>query len=335
MSKTVNCGINGMGFYMPEKKVLVKELAEKSGIPEFVVEALGAKTVREAADNEFPSDMAVKAARKAVENSMMNPLELDVIIYCGAGVPDHIIPDTAGKIQHEVGAKNALAFDISQGCCGMLTAVQMVKGYIALDEGIDNVMLVTGDKWSQFTRFHAADSVFFGDGGGAVIFSRGCNDFSPLGTQVTTRGDFHDLWWIEAGGLHTPASKETLEKGQHTYVCKDRERARDEFKDIYYPGLVDAVKRALKKSGFTPSDVSYLSMVNNNLKVLTLLLNELDIPVKASSADYLKQFGHFGGQDIFLNLYMAKKEKRIKKGDIIVMVTAGIGFSWGSVVFQY
>ena len=115
MSKTVNCGISGMGFYMPEKKILVKELAEKSGIPEFVAEALGAETVREAADNEFPSDMAVKAARKAVEDSMMNPLELDVIIYCGAGVPDHIIPDTAGKIQHEVGAKNALAFDISQG----------------------------------------------------------------------------------------------------------------------------------------------------------------------------------------------------------------------------
>jgi len=335
MSSETICGISGMGFYLPEKQIPVKELAEKSGIPEFVADALGAKTVREAADHEFPSDMAVKAAVAALENGNVNPLDIDAIIYCGAGVPDHILPDTGGKIQHALGAKNAFAFDLSQGCCGMLTAVQLAKGYICLDEGIDTVMLVTGDKWSQFTRFHAADSVFFGDGGGAVILSRGHETFSPLGTNIVTRGDFHDLWGIPAGGLCLPSSQKTLAEGLHTYACTDLERARSEFKQHYLPGLVNAVKGALKNSGLSPSDISYVSMVNNNLKVQTLVLDQLGVAPGRSSESSLKKFGHFGGQDIFLNLYTAEQEEVIKKGDIIVMLTAGIGFSWGSAVFKY
>ncbi|MFO7884704.1 MAG: 3-oxoacyl-[acyl-carrier-protein] synthase III C-terminal domain-containing protein [Desulfobacteraceae bacterium] len=329
------CGIKGMGFYMPEKKVSIMELAEKCGIPEFVVKALGAETVREAKDNEFPSDMAVEAAKNALENGDIDPLDIDTIIYCGAGVPDYILPHTAGKIQDAVGAKNAFAFDISQGCCSMLTAVQLAKGYIALNEGINNVMLVAGDKWSQFTRFHSADSVFFGDGGGAVILGKDHEKLSLLGTKVITRGDFHDLWWVQAGALKQPASEETLKKGMHTYLCSDIERARSEFKEIFLPNLVDAVKGALEKSGLAPSDVSYFSMVNNNLKVQSLVLKQLGIPLEASSAEYLREFGHFGGQDIFLNLFMAEKDQKIKKGDFIVMLTSGIGFSWGSTVFQY
>lgn len=324
-----------MGFYIPEKEISIKELAEKSGIPEFVVDALGAETVREAAVGEYPSDMAIKAALDALEKGDVDPLDIDTIIYCGAGVPDYILPHTAGKIQHAIGADNAFAFDISQGCCGMLTAVQLAKGYISLNEGIKNVMLVAGDKWSQFTRFHSADSVFFGDGGGAAILTRGHDDFSPLSTEIITRGEFHDLWCVKAGALCHPASKETLKSDMHTYVCLDIERARNEFKDIYIPGLLNAVYGALKKCSLKPSDISYFDMVNNNLKVQTIILKKLGLSVEASSASYLQKFGHFGGQDIFLNLYMAVKDKKINKGDIIVMLTAGIGFSWGSAVFQY
>lgn len=336
MLKDNVCGIKGMGFYMPEKKVSIKELAKQSGIPEFVVDALGAETVREANADEYPSDMAIKAALDALGDGDVDPLDIDTIIYCGAGVPDYILPHTAGKIQHAIGAKNAFAFDISQGCCGMLTAVQLAKGYICLGEGINNVMLVTGDKWSQFTRFHSADSVFFGDGGGAAIFSKGHGDFSPLSTEIITKGEFYDLWCVQAGALRHPASRETLEsKDMHTYVCLDLDRARHEFKDIYVPDLINAVKGALKKCSLEPSDVSYFDMVNNNLKVQEIIMNKLGIPVEKSAAAYLQKFGHFGGQDIFLNLHLAKKDKKIKKGDIIVMLTAGIGFSWGSAVFQY
>ncbi len=329
------CGISAMGFYLPEKRVPLKELAEKAGIPAFVAEYAGAETVREAAEGEYPSDMAIMAAKNALENGSVDPAEIDLIIYCGAGVPDHVMPSSAGKIQHEVGARNAYGFDLVQGCCGMLTGMQVAQAHIALNQGIDTVMLATGDKWSGFTHFHSADSVFFGDGGGAVIFKKGHPDLSPLSAEIVTKGEYHDLWAIPAGGLRHPASQETVANQMHTYICQDPDRARHEFKEIYVPVMLDTVHGALKKCGITPSQVGWFDMVNANLRVQEIVLENLGVPIERSSAEYLRTFGHFGSQDIFFNLDMAMREKKIKKGDYVVMLTTGIGFYWGSAVLRY
>lgn len=157
------CGIAAMGFYLPEKEIPLLELAEKAGIPAFVAEYAGTRTVREAAVDKLPSQMAIKAAEAALQNSEIDPEEIDLIIYCGVEVPDYIMPPSAGKVQDAIGANQAITFDLAQGCCGMLTGMQIAKAQINLNEGCNTVMLVTGDKWSQFTHHHAADSVFFGE----------------------------------------------------------------------------------------------------------------------------------------------------------------------------
>ncbi|RTZ99713.1 MAG: hypothetical protein DSY90_00625 [Deltaproteobacteria bacterium] len=329
------CGICAMGFYLPEKEVPLAELAEKAGIPDFVAQFAGAETVREAAADEFPGPMAIKAAKAAIGNGHMDPGEIDLIVYCGAGVPDSISPPSAGNIQQAIGANRAMAFDLVQGCCGMLTGLQVAKAHIALGEGGDTVMLVTGDKWSQFTRHHSADSVFFGDGGGAVVLRKDHPDLQPVASEIITRGEYHDLWGIRAGGLRCPAASDTLEKDMHIYQCLDPERARHEFKELYIPVMVETVRGAMKKAAITSTDVAFFSMVNANLKVQELLLDQLDIPMERSSAKYLKRFGHFGSQDIFFNLDLAVQDQKIHKGDHIVMLTTGIGFSWGCTVIRY
>jgi 3-oxoacyl-[acyl-carrier-protein] synthase-3 len=328
------CGIAAMGFYLPEKEVPLLELAEKAGIPAFVAGFAGARTVREARADELPSQMAIQAADTALSNGDIDPLEIDLIIYCGAGVPDYILPPSAGRVQDAVGADRAMGFDLSQGCCGMQTALQIAKGQIALNEGCNTVMLVTGDKWSQFTHHHTADSVFFGDGGGAIILKKDYPDLQPVAGETITRGSYYDLWCIEAGGLRHPASINTLQENMHTYKCIDPERARHEFKEIYIPVMVEAVRKAMEKAGITRDQVGFFSMVNANLKVQELLLAQLEIPLARSSADYLKRFGHFGSQDTFFNMDLAVKDGKINKGDYIVMLTTGIGFSWGSAVIR-
>jgi len=329
------CGIAAMGFYLPEKEVPLLALAEKAGIPDFVAQFAGAETVREAAADEFPGEMAIKAAQAALNNGNMDPGDIDLIIYCGAGVPDYISPPSAGNIQQAIGAHRAAAFDLVQGCSGMLTGLQVAKAQIALGEGCDTVMLVTGDKWSQFTRHHSADSVFFGDGGGAVVLRKDHPDLKPLASEIITRGEYHDLWGVPAGGLRQPASSDTLKKDMHIYQCLDPERARHEFKEIYIPVMVETVREAMKKAGITSTDVAFFSMVNANLKVQELLLEQLAIPMVKSSATYLKRFGHFGGQDIFFNLDQAVRDRKISKGDSVVLLTTGIGFTWGAAVIEY
>jgi 3-oxoacyl-[acyl-carrier-protein] synthase-3 len=325
------CGIAAMGFYLPEKEIPLLELAEKAGIPAFVAEFAGARTVRAAAADELPSQMAIRAAEAALQNGGIDPQEIDLIIYCGAGVPDYILPPSSGRVQDAIGAGRAMGFDLG----GMLTAMQVAKAHIALDEGCDTVMLVTGDKWSQFTYHHTADSVFFGDGGGAIILKKGHPDLQPIASEIVTKGSYYDLWSVQAGGLCHPASSETLQKNMHTYKCIDPERARHEFKEIYIPVMVETVLEAMKKAGINRDQVGYFSMVNANLKVQEVLLAQLEIPLERSSADYLERFGHFGSQDTFFNLDLAVKDGKISKGDYIVMLTTGIGFSWGCAVIRY
>jgi len=329
------CGIAAMGFYLPEKEVPLLDLAEKAGIPSFVAEFAGAKTVREAAADESPSQMAIRAAKIALQDGDIDPREIDLIIYCGAGVPDHILPPSGGKVQAAISADRAMTFDLVQGCGGMLTGMQIAKAQIALDEGCNTVMLVTGDKWSQFTHHHAADSVFFGDGGGAVVIRKNHLRLQPVASEVVSKGEYNDLWGIPAGGLSLPASSETLSQDLHIYKCIDPERARHEFKEIYIPMMVEVVSGALKKAGIKPDEVAFFSMVNANLKVQELLLSQLGIPMERSSEKYLQKFGHFGSQDIFFNLDLAVREEKISKGDYIVMLTTGIGFSWGCAVIKY
>ena len=331
----VSCGIAGFGFYLPEKEVPVRELAEKAGIPQIVAEFAGARTVREAAAGELPSDMAIRAAREALKDADMDPQQIDLIIYCGAGLPDYIIPQTSGKIQHAIGASRAFAFDVVQGCSGMLSALQAAKGYIALDEGIDTVLLVSGDKWSQFTRFHAADSVFFGDGGGAVIIRKGWPDYRPLCFNMITDGEYYDLWRIEAGGVKHPPTAEALARGLHYYDCYDKKRAHGPFKDLYVPTIIRGVRGALEKCDLKPEDVAYFDMVNANLKVLEIVADGLGIPRERTSAEVLERFGHFGAFDIFFNLKQAVSGGKVKKGDIIVMQSTGVGFTWACGILRY
>ena len=328
------CGIAAMGFYLPEKEIPLLELAKKAGIPAFVADYAGARTVREAATDELPSHMAIKAAETALKNGNIDPEEIDLIIFCGAGVPDYILPPSAGGIQDALGAHRAMAFDLGQGCAGMLTGMQIAKAQIALDEGYNTVMLVTGDKWSRFTHHHTADSVFFGDGGGAIIIKKNHPELQPIASKIITKGKYHDLWCIQAGGLRHPASRKTLGQDMHTYRCTDPERARHEFKEIYIPVMVEAVLEAMKRAGIKREQVAFFSMVNANLKVQELLLSQLDIPLERSSAPYLQRFGHFGSQDIFFNLDLAVQDQKISKGDYIVMLTTGIGFTWGSAVIK-
>lgn len=335
MTNSDICGICAMGFYLPEKQVPLKELAQKAGIPEFVAEYAGARTVREAGPDEMPTDMAIRAARAALKNGDIDPASIDLIIYCGAGLPDYIMPSSAGRVQDAIGAKNAFGFDVVHGCCAMLTALEVAKAQIALNEGVKTVMLAAGDRWSGFTHHHSADSVFFGDGGGAVILKKDHPDLCPLRVEILTQGQFFDLWQIPAGGLRQPASQQTLDQGMHTYICADTERARHEFKEIYIPTMLGALNRVLGKCRLTPRQIDYFDMVNANLKVQEIVMKKMGLEPGKSSAEYLKRYGHFGGQDIFFNLDCAIGDQKVKKGDYILMLTTGIGFSWGAAVMQY
>lgn len=323
-------GIAAMGFYLPPRALSVSELGAAAGAPDVIARYAGARTVREAAPGQWPTDMATLAAREALERGGLDSSEVDLLIYCGGGVPDYVMPGSATTVQHALRAYRSTAFDLGQGCSGMLLAIQVAGAWLRAESKFDTALLVSGDKWSAFTRHHLADSVFFGDGGGALILRTGCSRLRPLSLVSRTRGEFHDLWRLEAGGLR---GRRTTDD-DFIYKCADQERAHGEFKQLYVPSLVDVAHQALAEAGCELADIAFFSMVNANLRVLELVADGLGIPSDRTSARFLREFGHFGPQDVFLNLDEAQKEGAVVPGDLILLLTTGIGFHWVAAVMQ-
>lgn len=328
------CGIRGLGFYLPEAELSVPALAQQAGLPDIVARFAGARTVRQADPSDTPSSLAILAARKALESAGVSAQDIDAVIWCGAAVPDYLMPTSAGLIQHALGIGHIQAFDVAQGCAAMLTALQVAHGLMALDSACRTVLVAGGDKWGAFTHHHNADSVFFGDAGGAFVLQAHHQSLQPIAYHTLTRGEYQPLWLLEAGGARTPASALTVAQGRHIYKCHDPATAHGAFKEIYVPTLVDVAKTTLTKAGLGVSDIAFFSMVNANLRVLELTSAGLGIPIERTSASYLEEFGHLGAPDVFFNVQRAIEDDRLQPGDHVLLLTTGIGFFWVSAVIK-
>ena len=318
----INIGIAGFGFYLPENKVSVKELGKNANLPDKVISYIGAEYVTEANDDELPSSMGIEAAKNVLNNAGISASEVDVIINAPAGLQDYVLPPMSGAIQHGIGAENAICFDVVQGCCGMLTAIELAKNYI-MSGSYNTVLIVSSDKWSAYTEHHTAEAVIFGDGAGAVIVKKGADNFLLKDFMFKTAGKFFNLYGIPGGGV------KDLNSTERFYKCLFPDVARKDFKDLYISSFSEVAKKLLNKNRLKISNISYLSMVNANLKLLEVVANDLGIPLVKTSKDLLIRYGHIGGFDIFFNIYKAFLDKKIKKGDKLLLLNAGIGFTWG------
>ncbi len=323
-------GIAGFGYYLPEKKVSVKELCRKAGIPEIVAGYIGAETVGEADIDELPSDMAIKAAEAAVKDANINPSEIDLIINCPAGMQDYILPSVVGKVQHAIGANNSVCFEVQQGCCGMLTGLEIAYAYI-LSGRYNTVLLLSSDKWSAYTDHHSAEAVVFGDGAGAVIVRKNTESFFIKDFIFKTAGKFYNLYGINSGGVKNISLNEDSLK----YKCLNPEIARKEFKNIYISSFGEISRKILNKNRLKDTDIKYLSMVNANLKLLDVVASELNISLDKTCREYLITYGHVGGFDIFFNMLKASEANKLNKGDLTLLLNAGIGFTWGAALIEY
>lgn len=232
----------------------------------------------------------------------------------------------------------------------MLTGLWAATSFLAFDSSLQHVLLLGADRWSSFTSHQVCDSVFFGDGGGAVVVSRGDHPLRLLAYEGITRGEFSDLWRLDGGGIRArvarehpagavgsatrPTNEHVAAAGDDIYRVVDPERAHGEFKEIYVPGILDSIRGALRRAALQPEDIDFVSMVNANLRVLQVVLGELGIPEERSSADYLREFGHFGAPDVFFNLFLAQDQGRVRPGNRVLLVSTGIGFHWVAAVVE-
>lgn len=330
-----NIGIAHTGIYFPPHVQSASELALKTGIPEAVItEKFGLYEKHVADANTHASDLAIRAAQRILDN--FDPLDIDVVIYFGSPHKDYPVWSAANKIQHELGAKNAFAFETMNVSANFPISLKVAKDMLVSDNSIHHILLVGGCKESTLIDYDNQRSRFmfnFADGGAAALLSRDTAPNRILGSGFVTDGSFHEYIKVPAGGTVHPALHETVDNRMHFIDVSDPLAMKEALDPVSIPNFVTAVQKAVRNSGYQIQDIDWILPLHTKKSMFFELLHKLGLHEK--QAIYLDHYGHMSALDPLIGFHFLKEQKPLKRGDLIVTVSAGTGYTWSSTVIEW
>ena len=329
-------GIIGFGTYTPKTRMDASEIAEKSGIPEYVIrEKFGVQSKPIPGPQDSTSAMAIAASRRAVEMAGIDPKDIDVLIYNGGQHKDYLNWLAGLKIAHELGAENAWSFDMEAMCGSMMAGIEVARSLMVANEEYRTVLLASGYRNGDMIDFNVPETSFMydlGAGGAALLLRKGHEENEILGTAFRGDGSFSEDCVVEVGGAaNWPPEPEDAER-MH-FVIRDVESFKKKLGDRTLPNFFHVIRESLRKSGLTDTEIDYLAILHFKRSTHDLVLRELGLSEEQTT--YLEEYGHIGQNDQIISLEEGLRSGKIKEGDTIVMVGAGIGFVWASAVVRW
>lgn len=333
----VSVGVVSTGVYIPETFMTSATLAEKTGIPRDIIETkLGIIQKPIPGENDHTVEMGVRAAKEAIQKGGVDPLDIDLVIYIGEEHKEYPLWTAGIKLQHDIGAENAWAFDVALRCGTTIMAIKLAKDMIHSDERINTVLLAGGYRNVDFINYENPRTRFMynlGAGGGAMILRRDHDANHVLESTIITDGSFSEDVVVTAGGTKNPMTKEALEQGLYQLDVLDPEGMKKRLEEKSMQNFLKVIRDALKRSNYTESDVDYVAMLHMKRSAHEFVLKELGLSLDQSI--YLENYGHIGQMDQIISLELAEKEGKINEGDVVVLVSAGIGYAWGASVIKW
>ncbi|UCG91888.1 MAG: ketoacyl-ACP synthase III [candidate division WOR-3 bacterium] len=320
--------ISGIGTYVPDKILTnfdLEKIVDTSD--EWIRTRSGIRERRIAADATATSDLAAHAAKKAMKSAGLTPKEIEAIIL-GTATPDMLFPSTACLVQSKIGAQQIISFDISAGCTGFLYALAIADSFIK--NGFDNVLVIGAESLSKITDFtDRATCVLFGDGAGAAVVKKTNDESGILSSYFAADGNSWNLLYQPAGGSKIPASHESVENRLHYIKMEGNEV----FK-LAVRAMAEAAVETLKRANIVRNEVDLLIPHQANIRIIEATAKRLNMPMEKVALN-LDKYGNTSAASIPLALEEAVQNGRIKKGDLILMVAFGAGFTWGGVLMRW
>lgn len=323
-----NVKIIGTGSYVPTK-VLTNEDLEKmvDTNHDWIISRTGIAERRIAEDNEATSDVATKAALKAIENSNIKPGEIDLIIVA-TNSPGMVFPATACLVQKKIKAVNAATFDLQAGCTGSVYA--LIAAWHFISTGFyGNALIIGAETLSKFVDWTDRNTcILFGDGAGAAVL-KADKEKGILSGCLIGDGSNDDLIVLPAGLSQNPASHETVEKKMHYVKMKGNEV----FK-LAVKHMKRTTVKALGKCNISVEDIDCFIPHQANIRIISALTRVLKIK-KDKVFINLDKYGNTSAASVMIALDEAVKEEKIKNGDIVVLTAFGAGLTSGSIVLKW
>ncbi len=335
-----NVGIVGVGTYLPKNIMTAKEVSDATnGVwsEEAVREKLGIKQKYmpsgEACDGT--QEMGALAALKCLENTGVDPLEIDAILCITEEWKEYPLTTSACYVQDRIGAKNAWGIDVQNRCCTAVSAMKMAKDMLIADDEMNMILVCGGYRNCDMIDYTDSGVSFMfnlGAGGGAILLKKNYGKNLLLGTHLMSDGSVVHTCGSKVGGIVNPVTAENV-KEMNMLRLMDSPKMKGLLNTVSMPNWYHCIDEALRKSGKTRADIDYLAILHIKRSGHKAMLADLGLTEEQTI--YLEDYGHIGQIDQILSLELALKEGKVKPGSTVCMIAAGIGYTWAANIIQW
>jgi 3-oxoacyl-[acyl-carrier-protein] synthase III len=315
-----------VGAYLPKRIITNDELAQRiETTDEWITQRTGIRQRHVAADGEYTSDLAVKAAEQALHQAGLRGADIDALIVATA-TPDHTFPATAVKVQHRIGMTGGFAMDVQAVCSGFVYALAVADNFVKAGQA-KRALVIGAETFSRILDWKDRNTcVLFGDGAGALIIEAHegngvSSDRGLLCTHLFSDGAHYEKLYVDGG----PSSTQTA-----GVVHMDG-------KEVFRHAVVNlaaAVDAAIASTGVTAADIDWLVPHQANRRIMDGMAHRLKLPPE-KVVYTIDRHANTSAASIPLALAEAVNDGRIQRGQLVLMEAMGGGFTWGSALLRW
>jgi 3-oxoacyl-[acyl-carrier-protein] synthase-3 len=322
------------GRYLPDHVVPNAELAARfaalgrPGTIERLAASTGINQRFYAPKDWVSSDLALAASKEALKRAGRKPEDVDLIIL-GTTSPDYIAPNTAVVLQHKLGAKNAGTFDVDCACAAFPAQVAIAAGLIATNRAMKTVLVAAVDMIHRLSDPNDPGIFLWGDGAGAVVMEPGDQE-GFIGAALQADGAYAFGWGIAAGGTFEPTTIDSVKAGR-TQMRREGGNYPASVNEDNWPRLF---RRLSTECGFTADQVDQLIFTQISKKSITIAAERCNVPLEKCHT-IMQKWGYTGSPCIPMALDDALELGKIKRGDLVVMISSGLGWNQAAAAVRW
>ncbi|MGH9794134.1 MAG: beta-ketoacyl-ACP synthase III [Candidatus Acidiferrales bacterium] len=330
MGRRIRAKITGVAGYVPPRVMSNADLEKIVDTnDEWIRTRTGIRERHVAESGVATSHMATEAAKKLLAERNVDPNEIDLIVLASV-TPDMLFPATACLVQHRIGAKNAWGFDLSAACSGFVYALTVGAQFVGAGNA-RKALVIGSDKMTSILDYQdRATCVLFGDGAGAALVEPAADgDEGIIDFTADVDGSGGCFLYMPAGGSLNPPSHETVEKRMH-YVHQEGQQV---FK-YAVRRMAEVACGLLARNGFTHKDVALVVPHQANLRIIRATQERLGVDDSKMVVN-IDRYGNTTAATIPLGLMDAIEQRRLKKGDLVLLVAVGAGYTTGGILLRW
>lgn len=323
------CSIMAVGSYVPARIMHNNELEKMvATTDEWITTRTGIRERHIASDNEFTSDLAAEAARRAIAKAGITAEQIDLIIVATI-TPDTPFPSTACWVQQKIGATRAAAFDIEAACAGFLYAIEIGQQFV-MSQTYDTVLVIGAEKLSSIIDWEDRNTcVLFGDGAGAAVLQNRPNSHGLLTVCLGADGSKTGLLGMPGGGSRCPATIQSVKDRLH-YLKMD---GKETFKNAV-TAMCTAGREAMTRCKLEIDQISCVITHQANQRIINAVADRLGAK-PAQVFVNVDKYGNTSAASVAIALDEAVQSGRVQRGDLVLLVVFGAGFTWASAVIEW